>query len=132
MHDAVTRLFKVVVAIVVSSAASIVVLVIALPTGLYYYDSATRKAFVRVAAQELPPHASIREMDEFMRPHTTRYAFDDQYHHDYSGFLPQTKLDRFLFDRKVQVVLKVNEDQTFQNAEGSGLLHRSVGAQQEC
>jgi hypothetical protein len=113
----VTRLFKVFLAIVVAGVASIVVLAIALPSGLSYYDSATSKAFLRVAAQELPPRASIGEMDEFMRRHTTRYAFDDRHHHDYSGFLPQTKLDRILFDRKVQVVLIVSENQTFQNAE---------------
>jgi hypothetical protein len=101
----------------VSSAASIVVLFFALPAGLSYYDSATRDAFLRVVAQELPSRASISEMDEFMRRHTTRFAFDDQHHHEYDGFLPQTKLDRRLFDRKVQVVLKVNEDQTFQKAE---------------
>lgn len=111
------RSSKVILAIAVSCAALIAVFVLALPTALSYYDSATNKAFLHVTAQELPPRASIKEMDEFMRRHTTRYAFDDRYHHEYSGFLRQTKLDRFLFDRKVQVVLKVNEDQTLKNAE---------------
>jgi hypothetical protein len=111
------RVSNVILAIVASSAALIAVCVVALPTGLSHYDSITKKAFLNVAAQELPPRASIKEMDEFMRRHTARYAFDDRYHHEYSGFLPQTKGDRFLFDRKVQVVLKVNENQTFQYAE---------------
>jgi len=102
---------------VAASVASVVVLVIGLPTGLSYYDSATRKTILRVIAQEVPPRASMREMEEFMRRHTTRYAFDGQHHHDFGGFLPQTKLDSVLFDRKVQVVLNVNEDQTFLSAD---------------
>jgi hypothetical protein len=56
-------------------------------------------------------------MEDFMRRHTTRYALDDRYHHEFSGFVPQTKLDRIFFDRKVQLVLKVAENSTYRNAE---------------
>jgi hypothetical protein len=100
-----------------AGVAFIVALAITLPIGLSYYDSETRKAYLRVAVQELPPHASIGEMAEFMRRHTARYALDDRYHHEYTGIVTQTRLDRFLFDRKVQLVLKVNEGKTLQSAE---------------
>jgi hypothetical protein len=115
MHEAMTRLIKVSAAIVVVSVASIVIFAIFLPIGLSYYDSATRKALLRVVAQEVSPRASVEEMEDFLQRHTIRYAFD-QYHHNYSGFLPQTKLDKALFDRKVQVVLNLNEHQAFQSA----------------
>src|SRR5258705_94412 len=80
--------------------ATIVVVDIALSSALSYYDSQTRKELLRVAAQELQPRASNREMTEFMRRHTARYALDDEDHHEYSGFVPQTRLDKVLFDRK--------------------------------
>jgi hypothetical protein len=70
-----------------------------------------------MVAQELPPRASDTEMLSFMRQHTTRFAYDDKYRHEYSGFVPQTKLDRILFDRKVQVVLRVSENSTLVNAD---------------
>jgi hypothetical protein len=113
MHKAVTRLIKIFLAVV----AITVVLSIALPSTLSYYDSNTRQKLLRIAAQELPPQASDAEMLNFMRRHTTRFAYDDKYRHEYSGFVPQSKLDRILFDRKVQVVLRVAENSTLVNAE---------------
>jgi hypothetical protein len=104
-------------AIVLSLAAALVVLAIVGSIGMHYYDSTTRKDTLRVIDQELPSRASFKDMDEFMRRHTARYSYDDQYDHEFSGFLPQTKFDRYLFDRIVQVVLKVNEDKTYRNAE---------------
>jgi hypothetical protein len=72
---------------------------------------------LRTVAQELRPHASSEEMDAFMRRHTAMYSLDQKYHHEYAGIVPQTKLDRILFDRQVQVALKVTEDITFEKAE---------------
>lgn len=117
MLEAVSRLFKIAVATAVASVVSIVIAVIALPIGLHYYDLEAKKALLRVVAQQLSPRSSMSDMQEFMRRHTTRYAFDDLYGHNYSGFLPQTSLDRFLFDRAVQIVLYVNADQTFRSAD---------------
>ena len=113
MHKAVTRMIKILLAVV----AIVVACGIALPSTLSYYDSNTRQRLLRVAAQELPPRASDAEMLNFMRRHTTRFAYDDKYRHEYSGFVSQTKLDRVLFDRKVQVVLRVAENSTLLNAE---------------
>ena len=113
MYKTVTRVLKIFLALV----ATIIVLNIAVVTACSYYDAHTRKVLLREAAQELPSRASSGEMAEFMRRHTTGYSFDEKYHHEYIGIAPQTSLDRFLFDRKVQVVLKVNEDKTFLNAE---------------
>jgi hypothetical protein len=113
MHKAVTRMIKILLAVI----AAMVVFGIALPSTLSYYDSNTRQQLLGVAAQELAPRASNAEMLDFMRRHTTRFAFDEKYQHQYSGFVPQTKLDRILFDRKVQVVLRVSENSTLVNVE---------------
>jgi len=98
-------------------AIGLAALVIGLPTAVSYYDARTKDSLLRVVAEELPPRASYKEMTEFMQRHTTRYSFDEKYHHEYGGFVPQTSLDKFLFDRKVLVALKVNEDRTFASAE---------------
>ena len=105
------------VKLLLAAIAAIVVLDIAFSSVLSYYDAKTRQRLVLVADQELRPHASNQEMLEFLRRHTTRYAFDAMYQHEYAGFVPQTRLDRMLFDRKVQVVLKVDQSGTFMNAE---------------
>ena len=107
------RLAKVTLVVVIALAT----LVIGLPSALSYYDAQAKESLLRVVAKELPPRASHREMTELMQRHTTTYAFDDKYHHDYAGFVPQTQLDKSLFNRKVQVLLKVNDDQTFREAD---------------
>jgi len=69
-------------------------------------------------AQELPPRASMSEMDSFMRRHTDRYNVDTEYNFEFAGLMPQSKLDKFLFDRDVQIVLKFNRGtRTFKSAE---------------
>ena len=113
MHKTVSRILKVSLAVV----AAIVVLDVGVSSALSYYDSGARQKLLGIAAQELRPHASNQEMTDFMQRHTTRFAFDEKYHHQYSGFVAQTRLDRMLLDRKVQVVLKVGEDDTFMNAD---------------
>ena len=112
-----SRLLKVVVATAAVGAASVVAAAIALPISLHFYDSATKKALLHLVAQQLLPHASMLDMQDFMRRHTVRYAFNDLNGHDYAGFLQQSNLDRILFDRAVQIVLYVNEDQTFRSAD---------------
>jgi len=107
------RLVKILLALI----AVIIVLDIAFSSALSYYDANTRQRLVLMADLELRPHASSEAMAQFMRRHTTRYALDMTYHHEYAGFVPQTRLDRLLFDRKVQVVLKLNQNNTFMSAE---------------
>jgi hypothetical protein len=103
--------------ILLAAVVIVVVCGIALPSTLSYYDSNTRQKLLRIVAQELPPRASDTEMLNFMRRHTTRFAYDDKYRHEYSGFVPQTKLDRIFFDRTVQVVLRAAENSTLKNAD---------------
>ena len=111
------KIVPLIVKISLGIIAAIIILDLAFGTGMSYYDAHTRDALLRVVAQELPPRASDAQMADFMQRHTTRYAFDDKYHHEFAGFVPQTQLDQFLFDRKVRVALKVNEDRTFREAE---------------
>jgi len=108
-----SRILKIALAV----AAPLAVVYVGLPTGLSYYDSHTKDALLRVAVQELPPRASHTEMTEFMRRHTERFGYDGKYLHGYAGFVPQSRLDKFFFDRKVQMLLNVNQDQTFRDAD---------------
>ena len=85
---------------------SIVVLYLSLGFGLSYYDGHTRQRVLQTIATELPPHASIGQMKQFMDRHTTGSDFDT-YDSQFGGFLPQSRLDKALFDRKVGIYLKV-------------------------
>ena len=105
------------VKILLAVVAAIIVLDVSLSSTLSYYDARTKQKLLLLVAQELRPHASNEEMVNFMRRHTARYAFDEKYHHEYAGFIPQTKLDRMLFDRKAQLVLKVDQNNNLTSAE---------------
>lgn len=113
MHKAMSLSFK----LLSGLFATIVILGVGVPSAISYYDSRTTKALLREATQELPPRASNKEMLEFMQRHTARYALDDEFNHEYAGIVAQTSLDKALFDRKVQIVLKLNSDRTFKRAE---------------
>lgn len=96
--------------------ALVVLLDVAISSALSYYDSHTKSAWLQLAARELSPGASEHEMAAFMRRHTFRHV-RDEYRHDYGGFVPQSQIDRFLFDRKVQIVLEMTGANTFDRAE---------------
>ncbi len=81
------------------------------------HDRITRQGVSAVVARELPIGASLDDMKTFLERHTTRFALDDRFHHVYGGFLPQTWLDRFLFDRQVQVNLYLDDRHRFKEAE---------------
>ena len=56
-------------------------------------------------------------MTAFLRRHTTRFWLDAGLHHEYGGFMPQTRFDTFWFDRQVQILLKTRANKTFSGAE---------------
>ena len=107
------RVLKVIAVVV----GMIVLLDIAISSSLSYYDSRTKTAFLQLAAQELSPGAQDSEMVAFMQRHTSRYARDDQFHHEYAGVVAQTRLDRILFDRKIRLVLKMTDAGKFDRAD---------------
>lgn len=107
------RVLKAVLVIV----AAIVVLDIGISSSLSYYDAHTKNAFLQIATRELAPGASDHEMVAFMQRHTSRYARDDQFHHEIAGIVRQTRLDRILFDRKVRLVLKMTDAGRFDRAD---------------
>lgn len=113
MHKAVKRTLTVLFVMVVA----VIVFNLALSSGLSYYDSKARERLMLEIARELPPHPTTAEMSEFMRLHTTRFALNKEPRHEYVGFAPQTKFDRVLFDRKIQIVLALDESGSFRNAE---------------
>ncbi len=90
---------------------------LSLPIGLSYYDSNTRAELLRTVSQQLQPGASIKQMTDFMQRHTARYSFDNKHRHEFTGILPQTRLDVMLFDRKVQLILRESKDHTFLDAD---------------
>ena len=61
--------------------------------------------------------ASLTDVRTFLQRHATRFALDDRFDHVYAGFLPQSRLDKRLFDRQVQIRLYLDENQRFKNAE---------------
>lgn len=96
----------------------VVVIIISFPMVMSHHDSETQRDLLRVVARELPRGASMGQMTEFMQRHTSRFALDQDDQLQYAGFVPQSRLDRFLSDRKVQIVLKINRaSRTFENAE---------------
>jgi hypothetical protein len=84
---------------------------------LRYYDSRTKQNWLLVVAQELPPDSSANRMVDFMQKHTARYAVSEGRNLEYRGIVPQTSADKFLLDRKVQLVLRTSENHTFLNAD---------------
>ena len=73
-----------------------------------------------MVSAELPPHASMGQMQEFMSRHAAkgRYAFDGEFKNQWDGILPQSALDKAILDRQVGVYLNVDpRTRTFRSAE---------------
>lgn len=81
------------------------------------HDQNTRRDTLALVAKELPVGASLSDMKAFLERHTARYALDDRFHRVYGGFFPQSRLDKDLFDRAVQIDLHFDEDHRFKSAE---------------
>lgn len=102
---------------VATAAVIIIALYVAVPSVLSYYDYHTKQRLLHIVAQELPPGASAAQMNDFMRKHTARFSLDENYRHEYDGILKQTRIDKLLFDRKVQIVLKLSRAGTLDGAD---------------
>lgn len=102
---------------VATVALMVVALYVAVPSMLSYYDYHTKQRLLQVVAQELPPGASMTQMTDFMRKHSGRFSLDEKYHHEYDGILNQSRIDKLLFNRKVQIVLKVSRAGTLEGAD---------------
>ena len=73
------------------------------------YDDQARKNVLRLVAAEVPPHASMVQMEQFMMQHAPgRYSYDE-FSDQWQGLLPQSRFDRAFFDRQVGVYLKVDK-----------------------
>lgn len=95
----------------------VLILYFTLVSALSYYDTQTRKELMQTVARELPIGASQEQMTQFLRRHTSRFALDEQYHHVYGGFVPQTKWDSFWFGRQVQILFKLSPAGSLQETE---------------
>jgi hypothetical protein len=97
--------------------SAIVVLYLSLALGLPYYDRNARQKALQIVAAELPRQASMAQMQQFMDRHTTGYDFD-KFNYQLGGFLPQSRVDKVLFGRKVGIYLKVDgKAQTLRSAD---------------
>src|SRR5882762_2664053 len=65
--------------------------------------------FLRTTAVQAPSSSTVR--------HAARSDLDDRFKHVYAGILPQSRLDKNLFDRKVGIELYFDEDHRFKTAE---------------
>jgi hypothetical protein len=82
---------------------------IGVANALAYYDLRTEKKVYGLIERELPQHASMNVMDAFMKRHTGNlYSLDEKYNFEFVGMFPQTDIDRILFDRRVEIVLKID------------------------
>ena len=78
----------------------LIVLLVVLPQLLGYHDRKARKEILDMVARELPVGAPERDMEQFMRRHTSRFALDDRFHREFDGIVLQSTLDKNLFDVK--------------------------------
>jgi hypothetical protein len=99
---------KQVVKLLFGTGLSLVILYAALITSLRAHDQHTKLVLSRLIAKEVPPHASVGLVEAFMTKQTASYALDDQQAFEYTGFVPQSGLDKLLMNRKVRIVLKMN------------------------
>jgi len=103
-------------------AIFIVVLVTAPCTSLLcigLYDYGTKVAVLSSIKEELPAGASSDQMRHFLERHTARFSMNDSYRPQVGGFAPQTTLDKWLFDRSVQILLNVDSQHRFAYAEAN-------------
>jgi hypothetical protein len=85
--------------------------------GLASYDQRTRERVLAQVAEDVPLGSDAAVMEAFMRKHAEAYSVDDRFNHRYAGLLPQSRLDRFLANRKVIVRLRFDTNRQFNGAE---------------
>ena len=86
-----------------------VILIVSCNVALSSYDDSARQKVLRKVAVEVPPHASMKQMEQFMMGHMPgRYSYDD-INGQWQGLLPQSSLDRTILNRQVGVHLKVDK-----------------------
>ncbi len=85
-----------------------VIIIVSCNVALSSYDYSARQKVLRKVAVEVPPHASMKQMEQFMMGHMRGgYSYDD-INGQWQGLLPQSSLDRTIF-RQVGVHLKVDK-----------------------
>jgi hypothetical protein len=81
------------------------------------YDYRTRVTIQHAVTEELPTGASTDQMRHFLERHTDRFSMNAAFRPEVGGFAPRTNLDKWLFDRSVQIVLKLDSQHRFASAE---------------
>lgn len=91
-----------------SIAVAVLVLFLALPHVLQSYESRTRAELLGIASKELKADATLPEIEAFLGQHAE--VVDDRMFrpNEVIGIMPQSRLDRWLFDRQVQIVVEVD------------------------
>lgn len=85
---------------------------------LAVHDRNTRRDVLALVAKELPVGAPLNDMSTFLQRHGARFDLDDRFHHEYDAILPQSRLDKNLFDRKFGVHLRFDQNHRFTVAQG--------------
>jgi hypothetical protein len=84
---------------------------------LVIHDQHTRQDLLALVGRELPVGAPLSDVSAFLQSHTARFDLDDRFHYVYAGVLPQSRLDKNLFDRQVRIELHFDKDHRFTTAE---------------
>lgn len=69
------------------------------------YDRSTEREFTEIVERELSPTSGKDAMEAFMRKHVDSYHLDDRIDFEYAGIRKQSRIDKLLMNRKVQIVL---------------------------
>lgn len=91
--------------LILTAAAMIILCWIGTGAALTIYDNKQKQEICEIARNELGPGDSDYKMNTFMSKHTERYHKDDKYQFRYSGIVKQSRIDRFIFNRMVQISL---------------------------
>lgn len=103
--------------VLVLFALLIVAFFFVLPGVGRHYESQKREEMLDLVAHELPARASLPEMKAFLVRHSKAGFVTESRDGEIVGVMPQTKLDHWLLDRQVQIVLKADSSNRFSTAE---------------
>lgn len=100
-------------------AAVIIILLyfLVIPQCVRYFESQTRAELLDLVARELPAKASLPEMKSFLARHAEAIDVREFRSDEVIGVMPKTRLDSWLMNRQVQIVLKVDSSDRFTTPE---------------
>lgn len=98
-------------------ATALFVLFFALPEVFRAYEARTRAELLGIVARELPTNATLPETKRFLAGHARVVVSPRFRPNEVIGVMRQSRLDRWMLDRQVQIVIKIDSDGRYSSAE---------------